>query len=514
MPNYFDGDNGVIWVQPDGPGGLVIPLICVNSPGPGFGLGGVTTRQYRDANGWHIANSGHGTPSRPTMTIEVYQSKTRTWIEDAIQNQTQRDGAQCGMPMYFEQMCGRQDNVLNYERGYLLKAGIFENVSNAGMARGTSEAGGGAADMAMTTYELTFDPYPIQYYQIYQQIIHSISFANAISDAAMDGQQCSTDCCGAGRAACQNGALVSSTDIAYTDDGWVTSSVGVDPFAGGSVPSVVARSIVRFESDRCTIRTLVNQGTADATGFHISYNDNADLSASWVQVEVSNEATEFANHGGTLFAHDRLHIYTGTNLGNIYFSNGGGEAGSWTDQAAPGTDAIYCISFPKGDYNNGWACGANNHIIKTTDGALWALVTGPAAKAAVIATGIAAASSMTAYVCYADGDVYVTRDGGDSWDAIVLPTEPNGLGDIKALDEFQVVTVGFVTTSGSNYPIALRTFDGGKDWETHQHATAFDGFVTYGMNSVWVCDINHWFAFGEEIGGVGSIIEYVIAGNA
>lgn len=513
MPDYFDGDNGVLWVQPGGAGNEVIPLICVNSPGPTTGLGDIVTRMYRDANGWHVANNGRGTPARPTMTIEAYQSKTRTWIQDQIQNQTQRNGEQCGLPIYLEQMCGRQDNFLNYESGQLLKNAIFTQVSNANMVRSTNEAGGGAAEMAMTTYEMSFDPYPISYYQIYQQLQHTITRTAAISDAAMDGQQCA-DCC-TGRDACEDGALVSGTDTAYTDDGWVTSSTGADPFAGGSVPSVIARSVVRFESDRCTMRTLVNQGTADAVGFYIAYSDEADLSV-WNEVEVSTSATEYAVHGGTLFAHDRLHIYCGTNLGNIFFSNDGGS--TWTDQAAPdpiaGAQEIYCISFPLGDYNNGWACGDDNHIMKTTDGTLWSLVTGPAAKAADCATGIAAVSDMTAYVCYDDGEVYVTRDGGTSWTILTLSSEPDSLGDIKAIDEFQIVTVGVITVSASEYPVAYRSVNGGADWEQYIYTTEFDGAATYGMNSVWVCDINHWFSFGEPIGGMGSVIEYVIAGNS
>ena len=460
MPKYFDADMGTIWVQPGGPGEECKPLICHSTGGPTEPLGDVTTRLYRDANGWHIAQNSQGQPNRTTMTIEAYLAETRTWIQDHIEDQTQRGQSQCELPIYIHMaQCGRQDTFLNYDYGKLIKGGIFNQRAFTNMVRMMAEAGAPPADMTGQAFDLSGEPYAPEYWKIRTQAVRTIAETKTLYDIAMDDGRC-LSACGPARSQCQYGVIVSEADTPssqpntwYTDDGWVTGTSYDDPFHYTGI-SVV--SVVRFEVDRNVTRTLVAQGTHHASGFHVAYRDTGD--ADWTVVQVSASTTENAVHSGALFALDQFHIWLVSDLGNVYFSNDG--AATWTDQSAPdpgtGAEPLLYVSFPPGDPNNGWAVGGDgvtgNHILKTTDGATWEIVTGPAARAGDVVTAVAAIDSQRAWIIYENGYIYRTVDAGENWENMTgyLGQMPTGLGDIMALDAYQMVAVGYRTVSGSS----------------------------------------------------------------
>jgi hypothetical protein len=90
-----------------------------------------------------------------------------------------------------------------------------------------------------------------------------------------------------------------------------------------------------FDIDYGIKRQLVVRGTLAATPFACNYSD--DSGATWQAAEIAIGAvvTEAALTGASLFALDRSHIFVvtdgGAGGGNLYTSNNGGEAGSWSE---------------------------------------------------------------------------------------------------------------------------------------------------------------------------------------
>lgn len=78
------------------------------------------------------------------------------------------------------------------------------------------------------------------------------------------------------------------------------------------------------------------------------------------------------------------------------------------------TENLSRISISRNNPLVAWACGANNALIKTENGGYsWFAVTGPAAATALLGLYVESADALL--VLAADGVLYQTEDGGDTW---------------------------------------------------------------------------------------------------
>lgn len=516
--SYFDGDMGVVWLQPGGPNTPCYPIPCYNLDGVDAPMGDTTTRLCKAGDGtFHVVHRAQGSAGESTFTLETWLPKSR----DYLQIQARR---RCPMPIYLHhQHCGRPDTFLNYDHGELLAGGLITNKTKGAQVRGMQDAGDGAADMATLSWDISAEPLPEDYWPLVPTL-RTISEDEPLRDIAfsMDGR-CGGGPCGALQDDCERGNIAAdaasgvSADVWSTVNGWGTgAAIATDPFAADEDVS----SVTRFDLDRDTVRLIAVRGTTDGANpaevGYVDYDRVAGTWGAWTTVNVGATNGEFAVHGGALFSLNGTHIWLCTDQGNIFFSNDNGL--TWTDQNAPtpvgGAEELFCIDFVDERYGMcvGGTTGASSVLLTTTDGGEhWNLGTGPLAK---ILTGVSVIDGHRAWVVEEDGTAYYTNNFGVAWTQRTLPLAATAAGDVMFIDEYCGAIVGNYNTGGSDYGIIYRTFNGGQDWETYVHDTAFDGALEYyGLNAVWVCDYNHIFAVGEVSNSVGLIMELSALGS-
>jgi hypothetical protein len=435
------------------------------------------------------------------MSIEVYMSAVQSWL-------SKQKESGCQVPVYVTHGSCPSATFLNYNVADLLRGGLITNKSGSGWARGKSDAGDGAGDASLRTFDLTGWPESPEVYPLVMtrrtiaeaEQLYNIIFCN---DARCLGP------CGATEDICTDGVITAeetvgvSADVWYTTDGWAVGAATNAPF--GAVINEAATASACFQVGRNTVRTIVGRGTlsAAAAPAEIGWVDNIGAGVVWAQAAMPGPNGEFFPYGGSIWADSSRDIWGGTDQGTIYHSSDGGL--TWTDQASPLASAIYSIHFVDASY--GMAVGAANVFAYTVDGGEhWVAGTGP--NPAVVLTGVRVIDNYRAWVTCADGDLWYTNDFGTTWTQRTLPTTPTALGAIDLVDEYAITVVGHLDVAATDYPVIYRSFNGGMDWEYYRYGTAFDGAVAlHGLNAVKMCGYNHIFAVGEVLGATGVIIE-------
>jgi len=515
---YFDADTGIIWVQPDGPNTEPVPLLCHNLDSVDEPLGDTTTRMCRTAaGGWETVHRSQGLPGEGTMTVEAYLPKTRDWLQKAV-------ARRCAIPLYIHKvLCGRPDVFLNYDYGELGKNGIITTRGKSALVRGLADAGEGAPDMSMMTFDISVEPLSPEYWKLVESR-HAIAEDEPLRDIAFCNPGQCVGPCGALEDVCTDGIIVADAATDVTAEVWFTTDGGAtwtasatDPFASNED----VNSAVCFQIDRDTTRHLVQRGTTDAgVASEVAYSD--DDGDNWTAVDTSAAADSgYGMHSGGLFALNHRYIWAGTDLGQIFFSSDG--AVSWTDQAAPdpvaGAQEIYYIHFI--DPNYGWAVGDANHAMRTTDGGEhWSIVAGPG-QATDVLTCVATIDASRVWVGLSSalgaGELWFSNDEGTAWTQRTLPASGGtitSIGDVMFTDEFNGAVCGIFNDGADDFPAVWRTFNGGHDWERYYDTdNVLDGSVEHqGANALWVCNYNEIYAVAEPVDSTGVVIELEAAG--
>lgn len=292
------------------------------------------------------------------------------------------------------------------------------------------------------------------------------------------------------------GSPTSDADIWETDDEGVTwaNATGAvpSPFSGGNIVSAVM-----FQVDRDTQRLLVASGVK-AGAAQVAYSD--DDGATWTTVTVGATAWEGATHADALFAFDREHIWFATGNGRVYFSDDGGV--TWTSQASALTASagvqLNCVKFS--DYDNGFAAGNDDTLIKTVDGGdTWAAIT----TAPTTSDNITALWVFSKYMLMvgsnADG-LWKSLDAGATWTSITF-TGQGTTGTVNGLD-FVNDHVGFMIHNTSAPLGSVHyTVNGGMSWEKLTTPT------NAGLNDVFSIDEHTAYAVGNASGGTGIVLK-------
>jgi len=515
VQEYFDEFDGMVFVQKDGPNTIPEPQPCVTIDGVDQPRGDVVRRFCRTNDGGiKTANVSQGTPSSVTFDVTMWKMKRRDPFQRALERR-------CPMPIYVAHgLCtGRQDNFLSWDEFEIYQDPIVTAKAKSNLVRGHREEGDNA-EMVGLTYPMSADPTVHELYKLVTTTVLCMD-GTFIEDEPLRDittctiPRCPISGCGAPKEPCDEiHVIADSAATPAMAEGYVSVNNAGSFAAWTGNPWAPTQddmaSIVCYMIDDVTERMLVANGSAGAASAEVAWSDDGGVN--WNTVVVGASGTEFAVHGGALFALDYRHIWFCTNESNVWFSNDGGL--TWTDQNAPAPAAdeeLFYIHFI--DEYFGWAVGgditnATGYYIQTTDGGEhWSMAT--AEPAVQCGTCVAVQDAQNVWVGMANGVVRYTQDWGTSWATRTLPSPLSitaGISDLQFVDHYVGALCGYKPGSGHGVATVMRTIDGGFTWEEYNLATEFDTVVEYmGVNALLICDVNEIHCVTEDIGD-GSLV--------
>ncbi len=485
MTHHYVAGEGALWTQPDGPNTQPVYLGCHQIGDIDEPQGDVELIYCPDPSGpsrFKVVNSLQGAAGAVTTTITT----------DVMDELDYLERAKCVFPIYIHMVkSGLKNLFTNYDRSFVLTNARVTSRGLSNLAARTPDDNGRA--------EMTFDLSGEELVRVVRLELarQTISETLAINDIAFcNSETCATDedvaldACQIGYAVADGGVGVSANVLKTTNGGtWAATSA--DPFA---VTENIA-GVVCFEMGRDATRVLVARGSTDADDpAEIAYTD--DGGATWVNVDIGAVDAEYVVSAQALFALDRSNIWAATDLGRIYKSGDGG--GSWVlqENAQIMVTAWHSVHFA--DELVGWAVGAAGKVARTLDGGdSWGEITGPAGKGAVVANTVFSFDRNNAWIGFADGTMYYTKDGGITWTQRTF--SGSGVGQVRQI-AFMNDYIGFmVRNTAAPVGVALMTIDGGYTWEPLTTPT------NSGINALHICNEWSFFVAGEPNGGTGYI---------
>ncbi len=488
ISEYFTGQQGTIFIQPDGPNSEPQWLGCHELPDIAAPRGDITRRFCVDKNGNFVLKlRAQGPSGEVTTSITTYSPKTADWLE------THGD---CPMPLYIHQGdCGARDLFASYQRGQVLARARITNDGETGLVMRET------ADAAEMSWDVSA-AYREKYWRLLLTALVTVETEAANNIVVSNNRQCSGGC-GVALARCttlfncNDAANLAIANIDVSVDGGTIWAAVVGPFiADEHIISGVAFPI----SDTLWRWIVVRSTDAGVNPLEIGYSD--DNGANWNLVVVGAVANEEAVWGGAMFALDARHIWLGTGDNNIYFSGDAGLTWALQDTIADNVNMIHFI-----DEHYGLVVGDQNALEYTEDGGVhWPAVLGPAVADDLLCCAVIDKNRW--WVGTDDGELWYTVDQGANWVQRIFDTPAGsillalGLNDMDWIDEFCGHFVLWVTIGGNNFGLMYRTVDGGFSWE-YQISAQFTGAEVY--TSVLACDYNKAYAVGGATGGVTTI---------
>lgn len=480
MSENFLAGQASIWVQPDGPNTKPLYLGC-------HGVGDVTepkgdkTLLYcpdpAQVGKYKIKNSFRGAPGAVTTTIDTDLRKTADYLEQL---------GLCGVPVYVHKvLSGRRDTFTNFGRTFIFyPAEVTSQSLSALAARKPDDEGESGQSFDMSADEL------IRGFNLQASRISVLATGDVTGIAVCGEERCE----GVSTQAQKPndyiylatkplaGSATKKADVLYSEKGSAFAATAGDPFANAAA----IQGIVCFRIDVNTIRVIVARGTTDAGPLDIAYSD--DKGVTWTSVAVGSTNAEFVANGHALFAFDRYHIWVGSNLGRIYFSEDGGETWRVQENAALSATAIQAISFV--DPDAGFTLYAGGEVAKTSNGsnedAVWSLAT------AVGVAGQTDFEAVTPFFLWAVGSNgrYYSHDGAVTWskrDSIAT-----------AAIDFSGPLVS-VTAGSAASALIKETVNGGYDW------TSLPVITNGGFLDVLLVTPSLGYVAGKTSGGTGFV---------
>lgn len=220
-----------------------------------------------------------------------------------------------------------------------------------------------------------------------------------------------------------------------------------------------------------------------------------DLGATWSFVILTDPLD-------VAFINPSRVVIVGRN-GNIWRSVNGAASYSVVDAgvAAAGEDLHEVVPV---DDLVWWAIGDNNTGVRSTDGAVtWAAVTMP--TPGVDVTAILALDDNRILVGYADGSLWLSGDGGETWEE-----DESIRGAFSEIDSFAECGCGRIVMVGAGplgAGVMYESIDGGAlgTWEEHTLPSGVGA-----LDSVTCCGPNLFVAVGEPVYPVGGTVGGVV----
>jgi len=483
MAKSFLAGAGAIWLQPDGPNTQPYYLGCHTL--------GEIGRSRGDANLVLIPDVEHPNKFIP---LDIYSSGGPSPVETSIQSVLRSSAdwlevVDCPVPIYVHQvLCGRKDVFDNWDRTVILDKAMITNDTMSSVAIMTPDD----QDRSMQSFDVAAKTmhrvFPMA---TGKQNIVSVVGQIALTVAFSGSRKCYGQC-GNIHSACQDGyigvtGLVGSpTNVYYTDDaGLVWYPTATNPFQSHEDVS----GIVDVQIAKNSFRVIAARGVLDGLNpAEIGYSD--DRGATWTNVDVGSVNGQYAiGRGNPMFAWNSSNIWLVTTGGYIYFSDDAGLTWTAQESGATTTQDLYAVHFSSDKV--GYAVGANNTILKTTDGENWSSITAPPAETLNTVQAVFALDRNRVWIGYDNGNLYFTNDGGDSWFERSYPGSATGeIQSIKFCNDY----VGYIThiSTGGTVGSLFRTINGGWTWVTQSLPPGVGP-----LYDVHVCNCNKIYTVGD-----------------
>ena len=238
-------------------------------------------------------------------------------------------------------------------------------------------------------------------------------------------------------------------------------------------------------------RVIVARFETDGANFaEIAYSD--DFGTTWTNVDVGALIGQWIT---SMWWLDSTHLWACATGGYVYFSADRGE--TWTAQTSGGLTAQNLEGICAYDRENVWAVGAAAAIIRTTDGANWQIVVGPAAIADQMNT-VFMRNNERVLIGSDAGNNYITADAGTVW--AVKPTPAWAAGEVQKIH-------GVITDSYRYFDFIAgdTTAPVGQVFRSENGAASFEQVtgitINAGINDLFVIDPNLAWVAGEPQGG-------------
>ena len=489
--SYTLAGEGSLFAQVNGPNTKPAYLGCHQLGDVAEPMGDVepiTLKSPIMVNAWDTIGAMQKGPGLVGTSIAAYRRKTRDWLEKV----------KCPLPIYImHNSCGRPDGFNNWDIMWVMEETYITNRGATGLTARTADD--------QTKSELTFDLSAVKMLKVWE--LTATRVATPETDAMNDifecvAEQCPGDCgdavhhgsalYGAGRP--QVGSPVNTADISIIyDSGASIVFASSDPFAAAEAIA----SIRCFEYSVGVTRIIVARGTADAGNpMEIAYSDNGGLT--WTYVNVGSTLNQYAIGPQSLYIVDSFNIWLVTTGGYIYKSEDGG--GSWVAKSSGSLTVqnLHGVTFYGEKY--GLAFGANNTILKTIDGNVWSVVTGPAGQAAVTVNTGGVLSKYRLWIGFNDGKLYYSHNGGTTWTRR-QGWQGDGTGSIVRMDWYDMFFGAFCWDDATGYGWVFVTLDGGYNWRRIATPT------NVGLNSLIIVEPTEIWAVGEVQGGTAVVLK-------
>jgi len=288
-------------------------------------------------------------------------------------------------------------------------------------------------------------------------------------------------------------------EIKYTTNGGGAWNVAPDPFVyGGGASSVVV--VETADGHRAIVaRGEPIDGGGGGSPAEVAYRDVA-YGADWATVAWTNVwvGTVLGQTIQDLFYYGGR-VWATASGGYIYSSNDLAESWTVLEDGSVVQDVngvcMYSLQI-------GYAVGDNNSFWYTTHGTVWNTDrAGPADTVNLLS--VAVNDKGHVFVGAADGNLYVSEDGGQNW----VTRHAFGVGSVDWIefDAKHRYFGGLVYNTGAPVGTLYRSIDGGATWQAPQPGNQPDN---NGLNSGFVCDQNHIFVVGDLDDGGDTFVAY------
>jgi photosystem II stability/assembly factor-like uncharacterized protein len=241
-----------------------------------------------------------------------------------------------------------------------------------------------------------------------------------------------------------------------------------------------------------------------------AYAWTTDIDGVWTEVDEDEEGNSLATYpplAVSIFSPSNLYI-VGTD-GYVWKSTDGGvtistvDGGNAGDATSENLNAVQHITdmFVV-------AVGDSNAIIKTENsGATWTAVTGPVAQAGINILAFLGLDKNRWLLGYANGELWVTEDGGDTWE------QDESITKFAAIYGFAECGCGRIVMVGEDADadgLIYENVDSGAPGKWFSHSLPA-GTIDTSLYDVTCCDANRFIAVGEAQYALGTGAIVVLA---